>query len=148
LVLAAALGAVAGWLLGGAVGFLCDKHKEIKFGEKLIELQGALKTMHDLLDANSRNIASLEEKAVDGEVWTYNLSKIIVSWKKGLSSWETAAEHLKQKSDAFAAMGESLAFAVEGGQGTWCDGNKLLAAGAAGAGAIGGFVAMNCLKKK
>jgi hypothetical protein len=145
LALATAVGAVVGWLLGGAVGFIVDKYKEIKFGEKLTQLQGALKEMLDLLDVNSKNIASLEKKAEDGEVLTYTLSKIIVRWKKGRSSWEKAAGKLKEASDAFDAMGASLKHADEDGQGTWFAGKQLLAAGAAGA--IGGVVA-TCLKKQ
>ena len=145
LALAAALGALGGAALTGIGGFFCDKVKEWKFGNKLSELQGALKEMHDLLDADSLKIASFQKMAVDGSVWTGKLSGIIRYWEIGGCSWETAAGELKEKSDAFAAMEKSLEHAVEGGQGTWRDG-KLLAAGAVG-GAMGGLV-VNCLKKK
>lgn len=149
LALAAALGALGGAALTGIGGFFCDKVKEWKFGNKLSELQGALKTMHVLLDENSKKIASFQKMADDGSVWTGELSGIISFWEIGGCSWETAAGELKVRSDAFAAMGKSLEHAVEGGQGTWCDGKKLLRDAAAGAvgGALGGF-AVNCLKKK
>jgi hypothetical protein len=148
LLFAIAAGAVVGWMLGGAVGYLCDKLKESKFREKLIELQGALKEMHEFLVDNSKNVASVQTMANDGEVRANTLSRKIIRLKDGCGKWEKVAGELKEKSDEFAAMGKCLEHAVEGGQGTWCTGKKLLAAGAAGAaaGAAGTFVAMNCLQ--
>lgn len=118
LALAIAVGAVIGALLIGTAGLICDKVREIKFANKLSELQGALKKMHHLLDENSTKIQSLKVMAEDGSVSAGTLSGIIIFWKKGGASWETAREQLQKSSNAFTAMGESLKHAGEGGQGT------------------------------